>query len=90
MKDYAIHQGNSTVGGSIDATREVFQLKLITDGHVWMEMIGSRNQTSHTYNKTTVDEIFQKILNDYYPALLSFQANIEAKRRGEQGDILIW
>lgn len=48
MKDYAAYQGNSTVGGSRDATREAFQLHLISDGQVWMDMIGSRNITSHT------------------------------------------
>jgi len=33
------------VGGSRDATREAFQLKLISDGTVWMDMISSRNKT---------------------------------------------
>lgn len=51
MKDYATFQGNSNVGGSRDATREAFQLKLVSDGKVWMDMIGSRNKTSHTYDK---------------------------------------
>ncbi|MEX2380612.1 MAG: HI0074 family nucleotidyltransferase substrate-binding subunit, partial [Vicingaceae bacterium] len=38
MKDYAIYQGNPNVGGSRDATREAFQLKLVSDGKVWMDM----------------------------------------------------
>jgi len=29
-----------------------------------MEMIKSRNQTSHTYDETTADEIFRKIMED--------------------------
>ena len=53
MKDYAVFQGNSTIGGSRDATKEAFQLQLISDGKIWMEMIGSRNKTSHTYNGKT-------------------------------------
>lgn len=84
MKDYAIYQGNSTIGGSRDATREAFQLHLVSDGHVWMDMIGSRNKTSHTYNENTANEIYSKILADYYPAFLEFQENMEAKRSGEQ------
>lgn len=82
MKDYAVFQGNTTVGGSRDASREAFQLKLISDGKVWMDMIGSRNQTSHTYNEETADEIYSKILRDYYPAFLEFQRNMEMKRSG--------
>ncbi|HLT08372.1 MAG TPA: nucleotidyltransferase substrate binding protein [Cyclobacteriaceae bacterium] len=88
MKDYAAYQGNTDVGGSRDATREAFQLKLISDGKIWMDMIGSRNKTSHTYNEETADEIYSKILNEYYPAFLEFQKNMEAKRSGEQGKLL--
>ncbi|MFW5892536.1 MAG: nucleotidyltransferase substrate binding protein [Bacteroidota bacterium] len=76
MKDYATFQGNTNVGGSRDATREAFQLKLVSDGKIWMDMIGSRNKTSHTYNEETADEIYSKIMNDYYPAFLEFQKNM--------------
>ncbi|MEX2568865.1 MAG: nucleotidyltransferase substrate binding protein [Cyclobacteriaceae bacterium] len=84
MKDYAAYQGNTNVGGSRDATREAFQLRLVSDGKVWMDMIGSRNKTSHTYNEETADEIYTKILNVYYPAFLEFQKNMKTKSR--EGD----
>ncbi len=84
MKDYTAYQGNMSVGGSRDATKEGFQLQLFTDGKVWMDMIGSRNKTSHTYNEEIADEIYWKILNEYYPAFLEFQKTMEAKRTGEQ------
>ena len=88
MKDYAAYQGNNSIGGSRDASREAFQLQLVTDGQVWMEMIGSRNKTSHTYNSATANEIYSKIMTDYYPAFLEFQAIMESKRSGEQGKLL--
>jgi len=88
MKDYAIYQGNTDVGGSRDATREAFQLKLVSDGNIWMDMIGSRNKTSHTYNEETANEIYSKILNEYYPAFLEFKKRMEIKRSGEQGKLL--
>ena len=88
MKDYAIYHGNTTIGGSRDATREAFQLQLISDGKVWMDMIGSRNKTSHTYNEETADEIYSKIFHEYYPAFLEFQRNMEVKRSGKKGEIL--
>lgn len=88
MKDYATYQGNPDIGGSRDATREAFQLQLFSDGKIWMEMIASRNKTSHTYNEETADEIYSKILNEFYPAFLEFRNNMETKRSGEQGNLL--
>ncbi len=80
MKDYAAYQGNNTVGGSRDATREAFQLQLISDGQVWMDMIGSRNKTSHTYNEETAEEIYSKTLKEYYPAFVDFQKKMTTKK----------
>jgi nucleotidyltransferase substrate binding protein (TIGR01987 family) len=88
MKDYAAFQGNTNVGGSRDATREAFQLKLISDGKIWMDMIGSRNKTSHAYNEETADEIYFKILNEYYPVFLEFEKIMEEKRRNDQGNLI--
>lgn len=84
MKDYAAFRGNANVGGSRDATREAFQLQLIANGDVWMDMIGSRNKTSHTYNDATANEIYAKILNEYYPAFLAFRQCMETKKGSVQ------
>lgn len=84
MKDYAAYQGNAKVGGSRDATREAFQLNLISDGQVWMDMIGSRNKTTHTYDEETANEIYTQILRAYYPAFLAFESTMESKRSGKQ------
>lgn len=66
LKDYFYFQGNASITGSRDATREAFQRSLITDGDGWMEMIRSRNQTSHTYNQAVADEIVSKITDSYH------------------------
>jgi nucleotidyltransferase substrate binding protein (TIGR01987 family) len=66
MKDYFYFQENSSITGSRDATREAFQKGLIENGEEWMEMIKSRNQSSHTYNQETAQEIINKIQNSYY------------------------
>lgn len=72
MKDFLEDRGTSGLFGSRDATREAFEVELISDGKVWMDMINSRNKTSHTYNEKIADEIFVKILEDYYPAFVDF------------------
>lgn len=84
MKDYAEFQGNPDVGGSRDAIREAFDLQIIADGKLWMDMIGSRIKTSHTYNETTAEEIYSKILAIYHPAFLEFRNVMEEKRSGKQ------
>ncbi len=73
MKDFIIERGNVKIYGSRDATREAFQLDLIREGEVWMEMIESRNKTLHTYNEEVANEIFLDILNSYFFAFKIFE-----------------
>ncbi len=67
LRDYFLFQGTHSVLGSRDATREAFQKGLVTEGDVWMEMIRSRNQTSHAYNQAVADEICEKVIAQYFP-----------------------
>lgn len=67
LKDYLSYQGNPDITGSRDAIREAFSLGLINEGEVWMEMISSRNKSSHTYNESIVEEIIAKIIDEYSP-----------------------
>jgi nucleotidyltransferase substrate binding protein (TIGR01987 family) len=87
MKDYAEYQGNTTIKGPRDATREAFKMKLVSNAEAWMEMMQSRNQTSHTYNEETANAIYQKIIEEYYPAFLQFEKTMEEIRTGKQGDL---
>jgi len=65
LKDFLESRGTTDLYGSRDATREAFAKGLIEDGETWMAMIQSRNQTSHTYNEDTADEIATAILSSY-------------------------
>lgn len=65
LKDYLEYQGTTQLTGSRDAVREAFSRGLVTDGNAWMEMIQSRNKTSHTYNKAVADEIVSKVVQLY-------------------------
>lgn len=66
MKNFFDYQGNTEIRGSRDATREAFQYGLIEDGTLWMEMIRSRNQSSHTYNQDTAEDILLKVCEKYF------------------------
>jgi nucleotidyltransferase substrate binding protein (TIGR01987 family) len=65
LKDYFAFQGNPDITGSRDASREAFRQGLIHDGEGWMEMIKSRNQSSHTYNEEVAEGIALKIRSSY-------------------------
>jgi len=73
LKDYLENQGIQGVVGSKGATREAFKNNLISEGEVWMDMIKSRNQTTHTYNEKTANEITEAILSRYCAQFSQFQ-----------------
>ena len=78
MKDYFADQGNPDITGSRDAAREAFQKGLIEDGEGWMEMIRSRNLTSHTYQQKIAEEICGHIVARYFPLFEQFQRRMSA------------
>ncbi len=79
LKDYLVEQGLTNLIGSKDATREAFKQGLIEDGEIWMDMIKSRNLTSHTYDKELANEIILKIVENYHPQLQKFSKLFTAR-----------
>ncbi len=73
IKDYFEYQGNTSITGSRDATREAFNKGLIQEGETWMEMIKSRNQSTHTYNDKIAEELKRKVLNNYFRLFVVFK-----------------
>jgi len=67
LKDFLEYQGVSGIIGSRDAIRNACNQSLISNAEVWMEMIESRNLSSHTYNDETAKDILQKICGNYIP-----------------------
>ncbi|MBN1167180.1 MAG: nucleotidyltransferase substrate binding protein [Methanospirillaceae archaeon] len=67
MRDYALYQGYQEIRGSRDAIRQAVTMELISEGETWMEMLESRDITSHTYDEKTADDIIGKIIEDYIP-----------------------
>ena len=77
LKDYFDYQGTTGITGSRDATREAFNKGLVSDGDIWMEMIKSRNQTSHTYNRKVADDIVKKVLSEYFPQFEALKVKMQ-------------
>jgi len=87
MKDYAEYQGNTSITGSRDAIREAFKMGLIVDAQAWMNMLRSRNLTSHTYNSETAEEIHDEITDSYIFLFNAFEEKMSQLMHGSQLDL---
>ena len=88
MKDYLEYQGILDIAGSRDTIREAFKINLITNGEDWMEMIVSRNLTSHSYNEDTADQIADAVTGTYFGLFKTLEAKLETLRSGNQGKLI--
>ena len=77
IKDFFEYQGNTSIMGSRDATREAFKRNLVSNGEGWMDMIDSRNKSSHTYNEETATEIADKALTLYFGLFQELDAKMQ-------------
>ena len=84
IKDFLEYQGETEIFGSRDTIRKAFSIGLIEDGEGWMDMLASRNKTSHTYNEETAAEICRAILSQYHPLFIKLQHRL-ANLRTESG-----
>ncbi len=70
IKDFLEDQGFTHLYGSKDTVKKAFNIDFITDGEIWMDMIKSRNLSTHTYNHETVTIISGKIVESYFPEFI--------------------
>lgn len=83
MKNFLESKGQQELFDSKDTSRRAFNLDLISNGEIWMDMISSRNLSSHTYDEETADAILEKIINHYFKAFESFEQTM-LKHKTEQ------
>ncbi|AOY75996.1 nucleotidyltransferase substrate binding protein [Clostridium formicaceticum] len=83
IKDFFENRGNTNIYGSKDATKEAFALGLIENGEVWMQMIKSRNLTSHTYDEGIADEIIRIVKDSYFQAFEGLRKKMDQFQREE-------
>lgn len=88
LKDYLEYQGTLSMAGSRDVIREAFKVNLINDGEGWMNMLVSRNLTSHSYNEDTADEIARSITSSYFNLFKTLEGKLENLRSGNQNELL--
>ena len=83
LKDFMTDQGHQEIYGSKDTSRLAFQLNLIANGSIWMQMIESRNQTSHTYNEEIAKQIADDVKTKYYPEFVKLLGKLNELKEHE-------
>ena len=78
MKDYLEDEGFS-VKSPRQAIKQAFQSGLLEAGQVWMDALGDRNLTAHTYNEAIALQVVAQIRTHYFPALHQFYETMKAR-----------
>ena len=79
MKSYLESEGIADKDSPRRAFKEAFAAGLITDGQVWIDMIGDRNLTVHTYNEQLAKDMYERIKHNYFSVFLDFRDRMEAE-----------
>lgn len=84
LKDFLQSRGVQNLYGSKDTTRAAFKTGLIQNGEVWMEMIQSRNLTSHTYDETIAAQIASAVRNTYFTEFETLRIKLDELKQEEE------
>jgi nucleotidyltransferase substrate binding protein (TIGR01987 family) len=83
LKDFLEDRGVQGLYGSKDASRAAFKAGLIENGEAWMDMIQSRNLTTHTYDEATAAQIISAIRSTYFPEFEALRVKLDELKREE-------
>ncbi|WP_080146747.1 nucleotidyltransferase substrate binding protein [Marinilactibacillus piezotolerans] len=76
LKDYLESKGE-LVRSPKSVIKKSFEYEFLENGTLWIDMLNDRNLLSHTYDEKTFKEAFDKILNQYYPAIQKVHHKLE-------------
>jgi nucleotidyltransferase substrate binding protein (TIGR01987 family) len=71
IKDYLDAHGVQ-VRSPREALKTAFQMGLLEDGYLWLEMLDARNDITHSYNQELAKELCAKVVGSYFPAFKQF------------------
>ncbi len=84
LKDFLESRGVQNLYGSKDVTRTAFKTGLVENGEAWMDMIQSRNLTSHTYDEATAAQIVSAIRSTYFAEFEALRIKLDDLKQKEQ------
>ena len=78
MQAYLSYEGFE-VNSPRSAIRKSFEAEIIFDAESWLDMLESRNLSTHTYNEETAKEIYKNVAEKYIFLLENFSETIKSK-----------
>ncbi len=78
QKDYLQYLGFE-IAGPRDAIKQAFASGVIFNGEVWLEMLESRNLSTHLYDENRMKNISDKIASQYVEEFMVLKKLIESK-----------
>ncbi len=75
LQDVLSERGYSDVKGPKPVIKQAFHDGIIKNGHTWIQMITSRNETSHLYSEERSTMIFHRIQTEYLQLLRDFETD---------------
>lgn len=75
LKDYLATEGIEVFTPK-DVIKSAFNMNILQDGQVWIDMSKDRNATSHEYNMDKVDIMLERISSVYYDELYRFSCQV--------------
>jgi nucleotidyltransferase substrate binding protein (TIGR01987 family) len=79
LQDLLAERGYADVKGPKAVLKQSFQDGIITDGHRWIQMIDSRNESTHLYDEERSEQIFHAIATEYIQLLRSLREYLRAQ-----------
>lgn len=67
VREYLVEQGYADINSPKSVMKTAFSDGLLTNENGWLEILESRNITSHVYDEKTAETIFESIKNVYTP-----------------------
>jgi len=65
LKSYMEIEGINNITTPKQTIREAFAKEILKNPEIWIEMLNDRNLTSHIYDKSVAERIFENIVNRY-------------------------
>jgi nucleotidyltransferase substrate binding protein (TIGR01987 family) len=73
LQDLLQERGYANVRGPKPVIEQAFQDGIISEGPLWLEMLKSRNETTHLYDEATFERISSKVRGPYFKLLQAFE-----------------
>lgn len=80
LQDFlAQERGYADAKGPRPVLEQAFQDGLIKNGLVWLDMLKSRNLTTHLYDEKEVEGIYKKVAKKYRPLFVALRKTFEVQ-----------